>query len=389
MKTIAFYLPQFHNIPENDEWWGDGFTEWTNVRKAVPQFEGHQQPRIPLGNNYYNLLDNDVKRWQAQIAKAHGVYGFCYYHYWFNGKMLLEKPMEQMLADPSIDIPFCICWANEPWTKAWVNETEVLIPQFYGSEKEWREHFDYLLKFFEDDRYIKIDNRPLVVIYRPEVIPCLNEMLDYWDRMARAAGFAGLDFAHQYLGLDQIRGDDSRFKFDIEFQPVYAEVFCKKHAAWYKKTKMWDVLRYLKRWLFTKVEKRSGVDMDRIAHHVTPGVNSLKTFSYDDRWDDILNAAPITSKSIPGAFVNWDNSPRKGNKGKVCIGATPEKFKKYMSQLIKKARNEYHSDFLFVTAWNEWAEGSYLEPDEENGYAYLEALRDALIENNEFETMSA
>ena len=129
MKIIALYLPQFHNIPENDEWWGDGFTEWTNVRKAVPYFEGHNQPEIPLSGNYYNLLDDDVKIWQADLAKKYGVYGFCYYHYWFNGKMLLEKPMEQMLANKNIDQHFCVCWANEPWTKAWVNETKVLIPQ--------------------------------------------------------------------------------------------------------------------------------------------------------------------------------------------------------------------------------------------------------------------
>ena len=155
MKIIAFYLPQFHNIPENDEWWGDGFTEWTNVKKAKPLYEGHMQPRVPLGGNYYNLLDDNVKIWQADLAKKYGVYGFCYYHYWFNGKMLLEKPMEQMLANKEVDIPFCICWANEPWTKAWVgDERKLLIAQEYGQEEEWKQHFMYLLPFFKDERYI-------------------------------------------------------------------------------------------------------------------------------------------------------------------------------------------------------------------------------------------
>ena len=177
MKIIAFYLPQFHNIPENDEWWGDGFTEWTNVKKAKPLYEGHMQPRVPLGGNYYNLLDDNVKIWQADLAKKYGVYGFCYYHYWFNGKMLLEKPMEQMLANKEVDIPFCICWANEPWTKAWVgDERKLLIAQEYGQEEEWKQHFMYLLPFFKDERYITKNGKPLFVFYRPDIVPCMKEI---------------------------------------------------------------------------------------------------------------------------------------------------------------------------------------------------------------------
>ena len=143
MKILAMYLPQFHMIPENDQWWGEGFTDWTAVRNAKPLYEGHDQPRVPLNDNYYDLLDDDVKIWQANIAKEHGVYGFCYYHYWFNGKLLLEKPMEQMLENKKVDMPFCICWANEAWTKAWVGEaTKVLIAQKYGSKSEWKEHIN-------------------------------------------------------------------------------------------------------------------------------------------------------------------------------------------------------------------------------------------------------
>ena len=225
MKIIAFYLPQFHNIPENDEWWGDGFTEWVNVKKAKPIFDGHNQPRVPLNHNYYNLLDDDVKIWQADLAKKYGVYGFCYYHYWFDGKLLLEKPMEQMLENKKVDIPFCICWANEPWTRAWVGETKTLIPQKYGSKKEWKEHFDYLLPFFKDPRYILDEGKPLVVIYRPEIIDVLNDMLDYWNELAKNAGFEGLKFAYQSAGMDELpknKRNDSRFDYDIEFQPAYA-----------------------------------------------------------------------------------------------------------------------------------------------------------------------
>lgn len=383
MKVIAFYLPQFHNIPENDEWWGDGFTEWANVKKARSLFEGHKQPKKPLNDNYYDLLDDSVKKWQVEIAKKYGLYGFCYYHYWFNGKLLLEQPMEQMLKNKEIDFPFCISWANEPWTKAWVNENKPLIPQFYGGKSEWKQHFDYLLPFFCDSRYIKEDNKPLFVIYRPEVIGCLNEMLDYWDELAKESGFDGMVFAHQYLGLDQIKGDDSRFKYDIEFQPVYAEVFNGNHASRVKKTKLWNVIRRIKRVLFTKVEGIAGVDLDRVASDVLSSTNKINTFSYDDRWDDILTMSPISKKSLPGAFVDWDNSPRKDERGKICVGASPEKFKEYMKRQIERAKNEYHSQYIFITAWNEWAEGSFLEPDQFWQYGYLEALYDALKETNE------
>lgn len=234
MKVIAFYLPQFHNIPENDEWWGDGFTEWVNVKKSKPLYEGHYQPRVPLNENYYNLLDDNVKKWQVDLAKKYGIYGFCYYHYWFSGHMLLEKPMEQMLANKEIDLPFCVCWANEPWTKAWVGDAKkVLIPQNYGREKEWREHFDYLLPFFKDERYITVDGRPLFVLYRPEIVGCLNEMLDYWNKLAKENGFEnGFCFAYQNIDFDLAKDkDDSRFDLNIEFEPLYAyrDMFANQH----------------------------------------------------------------------------------------------------------------------------------------------------------------
>ena len=156
MKIIAVYLPQFHEIPENNEWWGKGFTEWTTMKKAKPLYEGHYQPRIPLNENYYNLLDPQVMEWQCKIAKEHGIYGFCFYHYWFDGHLLLEKPVEKYLQDEKCDLPFCICWANEHWTKAWEGKhNQVLIPRRYGGEKEWKEHFEYLLPFLKDPRYIR------------------------------------------------------------------------------------------------------------------------------------------------------------------------------------------------------------------------------------------
>lgn len=378
MKIIAFYLPQFHNIPENSEWWGDGFTEWVNVKKAKPLFDGHDQPRVPLNNNYYNLLDDNVKIWQANLAKKYGIYGFAYYHYWFGGKLLLEKPMEQMLKNKKIDIPFCISWANEPWTKAWVGDVKTfLITQKYGEEKEWREHFDYLLPFFQDKRYIKINGKPLFIIYRPEVIPCLNEMLDCWSNWALEEGFPGMSFAYQTNTFDLIKGhDDSRFDYNIEFQPGYALMNMKKGKC--------DTLRALRRRVQQFVERHFGIDIYRYGMSNLSKVMNTNRISYDAAWEQIIKTRPTTPKNIPGAFVGWDNSPRHGERGRIFLGDTPEKFEKYMTIQINNAREYYHSDMIFMYAWNEWAEGGYLEPDTRNGYKNLEAIKKALEANGEF-----
>lgn len=382
MKVIAFYLPQFHNIPENDEWWGDGFTEWVNVKKAKPLFEGHVQPKVPLNNNYYDLLDDDVKIWQAEIAKKYGIYGFCYYHYWFNGKLLLEKPMEQMLKNHKIDIPFCICWANEAWTKAWVNSTQTLIPQKYGSKDDWKKHFEYLLPFFKDDRYIKYNGKPLVVIYKPELIECGNEMLDYFQHLAKKEGFEGITFAYQHGNMDfySSKKDDSRYDLDIEFQPIYARYdYDKENVKSTLKSKLRNAYHKISTWLGKKIGKEINL---RIA---TGKQEIVRKYDYDKIWNKILEKKVVDSKRVPGAFAMWDNTPRHELNGHVYVGATPEKFEKYMEKLIIKAKNEYKKDMIFMYAWNEWAEGGYLEPDEENGYGYLEAVYEALKNTNELE----
>jgi len=381
MKIIAFYLPQFHNIPENDEWWGDGFTEWVNVKKAKPLYEGHIQPKVPLNGNYYDLLDDNVKIWQAQIAKKYGVYGFCYYHYWFNGKLLLEKPMEQMLANRNIDMPFCICWANEAWTKAWVNSSQTLIPQKYGGKQEWKEHFEYLLQFFKDDRYIKCDGKPLLVIYKPELIECGNEMIDYFQKLAKNAGFPGLYMAYQHGNMDfySEKKDDSRYDLDIEFQPIYAR-YDRDKAVQTSGVKATLKNIYYKASIL--LGKKLGTELN--IRGIAKDADTVRTYDYDEIWSYILNKDVIDSKRVPGAFATWDNTPRHGVNGHVYTGSTPEKFEKYLTKLIKKAKEEYHKDMIFIYAWNEWAEGGYLEPDEENGYGYLEAIKSALEKNNEF-----
>lgn len=372
MRIIAFYLPQFHTIPENDEWWGKGFTEWVNVRKATQLFKDHYQPRVPLNNNYYNLLNIDVKKWQVGLAKKYGIYGFCFYHYWFDGHMLLQRPIEQYLADSSLDLPFCICWANEHWTKAWVSkENKVLIAQKYGQRKDWELHFNYLLHFFKDKRYIKNDEKPLVVIYRPEIIGCLNEMLDCWQELAKQNGFPGLDFAYQQIGLDlQPNKDDSRFTYNIEYQPQYAvyDLIKNKHK----------ILRKIKYHVTSILERYFYLDFRSVR------TEGLIIRDYDKVWSQLLSHLPENEKCIPGAFVDWDNTPRRGSKGSVIAGASPEKFQKYLGIQIKRAKEIYQKDMIFMFAWNEWAEGGYLEPDEKFGYAYLEAVRQALLDAGEF-----
>lgn len=376
MRPIAFYLPQFHAIPENDEWWGEGFTEWTNMKAAKPLFDGHLQPRIPLDNNYYNLLDEKTMEWQVELAKKYGLYGFCFYHYWFNGHMLLEKPMEMMLNNPNINFPYMICWANEPWTNAWKADgnEKTLIAQHYGREKEWKQHFEYLLQFFKDKNYIVENNKPMLLIYRPEIIECLNEMLDYWNELAIEEGFSGIDFAYQqvsYYLLDN--KDESRFKYRVEYQPGYARYDVQKQSAGLSqyllpiKTKIRNIV-----YGFDKKAKTN------LSSKLTR--QKLSFEDYDELCQSIINRKADDEKSVAGMFVDWDNTPRRGDRGRVCLGSTPEKFQHYMTEQIKNVNENYQNDMLFIFAWNEWAEGGYLEPDERNKYGYLEALKAALIE---------
>lgn len=374
MRVIAFYLPQFHSIPENDEWWGKGFTEWTNVKAAKPLFDGHDQPKEPLDGNYYNLLDNSTIKWQIDLAKKYGVYGFCFYHYWFDGHMLLQKPMENMLNDPELNIPYCISWANENWTNAWKANGDVrtLIQQTYGKEDEWKRHFDYLLPFFKDPNYILEDNKPFFVIYRPEIIPCLNEMLDYWNELAKQNGFDGMVFAYQQLSYHILEGrDESRFKYNIEYQPGYARYDIQMNQE-SKTGQIAFKFRNTVRKIVSGIDKKIGTN---ISAKLTR--NTLQIENYDSLCNEIVNRKPDSEKAIPGMFVGWDNTPRRGKTGRVCIGSTPEKFAKYMKLQVKNAEENYHKDMIFVFAWNEWAEGGYLEPDETNRYGYLEGIKSA------------
>ena len=372
MKIIAFYLPQFHEINENNRWRGKGYTEWTNVKSAQPLFEGHYQPRIPLHNNYYNLLDNNVMSEQIKLAKHYGVYGFCFYHYWFNGKLLLEKPVENFLNDEKLNMPFCMCWANEGWVKKTDKGDINIIEQHYGGRDDWEKHFQYLLPYFKDRRYIKIEGHPLFVIYRPDVIKNLNEMLDCWQELMKKEGLETISFAYQHVSFDQYRKkDDSRFDFDIEYQPQYT--FADLRNIKLKKVKE------IRRAILKFIEKNFAIDL---RGKLRP--QQLQVTNYDEVWTRIINRRPAPKKNIPGAFVDWDNTVRYGKRGSVCVGASPEKFKKYLTLQIKNCKDNYKKDLIFMFAWNEWGECGYLEPDEKYGYQYLESLKNALEETGEF-----
>ena len=374
MKIIPLYLPQFHTIPENDEWWGKGFTEWVNVRDAKPLFEGHNQPRVPLNNNYYDLSDIETLKWQCRIAKEYGIYGFCMYHYWFNGHLLLEKPMEMLLAHPEIDIKYCISWANHDWTDAWKasnRQPKVLIAHNFDDEKDWVDHFNYLLPFFKDPRYMTENNKPLMVIYIPNIIRKLKKMLDVWSQMARDNGFDGLTFIYQSAASSFDNSwDHSLFDYGVEMNPGYVGLANRqKNSSFFPKLMKYS--HEIKRFLHIR---RSLLPQKKITE--------VSKADYDYTWQRILELRPISNspKMIPCAFTDWDNTPRHKERGYLFQGVSPDKFKSYFKQLIDNTKNFYDTDMIFVFAWNEWAEGGYLEPDEKNGFAFLEAIKECLSE---------
>ena len=370
MRLIAFYLPQYHAIPENDAWWGKGFTEWTNVKRAVPLYEGHEQPRVPEGGNYYCLLDvdNATLHRQSELASANGVYGFAFYHYWYCGKKLLEKPVENFLADRSIDTHFCLCWANHDWTNGWVSkESKVLLKQTYGTKEDWREHFNYLLPYFRDARYIYEDGKPLFIIYKPELCDCLNEMLIFLNSLAKSNGLPGIRFAFM---SEHRAGSAAEAELDqrilrILFQPTTAI------SSLTRKRKLIGILSRAKQAL-------AGNRFVRVPGWLLNVRGAgVKRVDYDAVWREILSA-PGEEGTIPGAFSGWDNTPRRGRRGSVVTGDSPEKFERCLGQLMEKAGREYKTDMIFINAWNEWGEGCYLEPDERFHDGYLRAIRNCL-----------
>lgn len=376
VKIIPFYLPQFHTIPENDKWWGKGFTEWTNVRKATPLFAGHDQPKVPINGDYYNLLDDEVKIRQAETAKEYGIFGFCYYHYWFKGgRKLLEKPAEQMLSNKKVDIPFCFSWANENWSKNWDGgNREIIVKQDYGYKDDWEKHFNYLLPFFKDDRYITVDGKPLFIIYKPEQIVYLYQMVEYFRKRAVEEGFPGLCTAFQFpTYYSDLYYRNDIFDYRIGFEPVYSRNVENLKPCNSKKVKLFR--RFLGENFLSKYrEKRTVTPSGGICRQ-----ESTSLYFYQETWDRILNNE-WTEEFLPGAFVDWDNTPRNKH-GILYSDFSIEKFGDNINKLLERANRE-NKPMLFINAWNEWGEGAFLEPDDKYQYKKLEVIKECVRRNN-------
>lgn len=368
VKIIANYLPQFHSIPENDEWWGKGYTDWTAVKNSKSLFKGHIQPHRPLENNYYDLSKVENIRWQVELANTYGIYGFAIYHYWFNSEQkLLEKPGELLLENKDINIHFCFIWDNSTWKRTWSNvkfgndwgeddkktrqsnvSNGILAELKYGNEEDWKLHFEYLLQFFKDDRYIKINNKPVFGIFNQDnEQDILKKMFSYWNELAQKNGFEGL----YILGKRNHHGIKVT-EYLYDYEPL-------KHG-----------------WLY---DDFAGKVYQKIRTNLYRKLKVVDKYDYDKIWKKIINSAKNNQDTnlFYGAFVSYDDTPRRGARGKAIIGGTPDKFEKYMAELIGVSKKQ-GKEYLFLTAWNEWGEGAYLEPDTENGYAYLEALKRAV-----------
>ena len=349
-RPIAFYLPQYHPIHENDSWWGKGFTEWTNVVKAQPLFPGHYQPHLPADLGFYDLRVAEARSEQAALAKSYGIHGFCYYHYWFSGKRLLERPFNEVLSSGQPDFPFCLCWANETWSRRWLGEERnVLMKQSY-CETDDHDHIFWLLKAFTDSRYIKISNRPLFLIYRPHDLPNPLKTTNIFRETCIKNGLpepylVGVDAHHAGFDYRQFGFDET-----LRFEPQ---------------------LSVLSRFM------EDQPSLPRLLRNLRFGVfnPALKLYDYELARQLMMNKAqdlPV----IPSIFVSWDNTARRGKNGVIVVNSTPDKFERGLLEIVRSVQHRPMEERLvFINAWNEWAEGNHLEPDQKYGTQYLEAVR--------------
>lgn len=366
IKFLAYYLPQFHPIPENDKWWGKNFTEWTNVKKGKPLFKGHNQPINPGRLGYYDLLENPkIQEEQANLAREYGIDGFIYYQYWFGNKMLLEKPAEKMLKNKNINIPFCFCWANETWKGIWhgLNNPEVLIEQTYGGRNDYVKYFNYLLPFFKDSRYIKKDNKPMFHIYKLDDIPDIDVFIETFNTLATENGFEGVYFVATIAS-------DCLISHKLIYGKVGVDVFIKMRYG----------LEFLlsDKNVFGKFERKFKKTLRKLFKSKIDIDSRQKPLIFDyKKGITKMNKKFPHKKYIPCVFPNWDNTARSGNKAMIFKNAKPITWKIHLENTVKEFnKNPDNPPFLVIKSWNEWAEGNYLEPDEKYGVEWLEAVKD-------------
>jgi len=352
VRVIAYYLPQFHPIPENDAWWGKGFTEWTNVTKARPLFRRHEQPKLPADLGFYDLRVPEVREQQAELARQYGIEGFCYWHYWFDGKRLLNRPLDEMRASGRPNFPFCVGWANESWTRRWTGEEkEVLLQQTYSCEDDVA-HARWLAELFADPRYIQIDGRPVFVLYRAPGLPDPQRTTD----TIRAETVR--------LGLPE--------PFIVGRDTHNPRVDMRQFGC--------DISEYSSPALGALPRVSLPLDKNDLIRNLRLGVPAadLKIYDYADGCR-LMEADRPKYPHLRGFFVGWDNTPRRGRKAIILINATPEAFAQGLRATIESMRGEpANRRILFVNAWNEWAEGMALEPSQRYGHGFLQALRDEL-----------
>lgn len=363
VRAIAFHLPQFHPIPENDEWWGKGFTEWINVVRARPRFPGHYQPHLPADLGFYDLRLPEARAAQAALAASYGIYGFCFYHYWFNGRQILDRPVNEVWKSGEPDFPFCLCWANENWTRQWDGQiANVLLEQRYSAADDLA-HIRSLIPLFLDRRYIRVADRPLFLVYRASELPEPEETTAGWRREAERAGLKGLFLARVESFSDEC-GDPRNMGFDssLEFQPRYSVLLKSRipRRKWWHRTRL---------------------------RTVEPAFRDSVVCEYQSLVGNALATPVPPYPRIPCVCPGWDNTPRRKQGALILINSTPEIYERWLREIVNRRRAGIPSrenpgitedSLVFINAWNEWAEGNHLEPCLRWGRKYLEATRRAL-----------
>lgn len=362
VKKYAIFLPQFHSIPENDEWWGNGFTEWTKVKEAIPLFAGHSQPKVPIDNNYYNLLDRETVEWHTRLLRKYHVDGLAYYHYYFNGKLLLEKPAENLLKWKNIKQNFFFIWANHSWIRSWEGRQDILMEQEYGDKNNWEQHFRYLIPFFKDERYEKKDNKPLFALFDSN-FSCKNNMFKYFEKRCREEGFSGIYLIEYFAGDPKCNIYKAMKKFAMELCDVTCAVHIRMPGCAER-----------------TINGFCGRVFTRSIRKLLRGRYNKSHILYKMRGDILLKKMEhicfdtLDRDIIPGVFFEWDNTPRHRYRGYIISPVSKSTFFEYMNSV--KSR-----DYILINAWNEWAEGMILEPTQENGYKYLEWIKEWTEQN--------